>query len=208
MLLAGSEIVSRIRGSVGSDDPLVVTPEPALDAMLKKGAASLDLRLGTWFLRLRQARLACISPVNDGEDHHEHQLVELEHVRFGSKFYLHPRAFVLGATLEWVRIPTNLGGYVVGRSSWGRRGLVIATAVGVHPGFTGTLTLELRNLGELPIELTPGIEICQLFLHTVDGKDGASDQSQFIGQRRPILGPITIDDVTRRLDGVYPPGSP
>ena len=36
-------------------------------------------------------------------------------------------------------------GYVIGRSSWGRRGLVIATAVEVHPGFVGCLTLEITG---------------------------------------------------------------
>jgi dCTP deaminase len=47
-------------------------------------------------------------------------------------------------TLEWIRLPKNLAAYVTGKSSWGRRGLIPATATGVHPGFKGCLTLWTR----------------------------------------------------------------
>ena len=51
---------------------------------------------------------------------------------------------------------------MVGRSSWGRLGLIVATAVFVHPGYHGCLTLELVNAGDSPIALTPGSRIAQL----------------------------------------------
>ena len=38
-------------------DPLVITPCPRIDDLKDSGAASVDVRLGTWFLTLRQARL-------------------------------------------------------------------------------------------------------------------------------------------------------
>src|SRR5260370_39654778 len=101
--------------------------------------------------------------------------------------------------MEWIRLPGDLGGYVVGKSSWGRRGLVIATAVGVHPGFSGCLTLEITNLGELPISIQPGMQICQLFLHDVSTNSEAVDQSPFIGKRRPTLGTVQLDSVAKRL---------
>jgi deoxycytidine triphosphate deaminase len=46
-------------------------------------------------------------------------------------------------------------------------GLLSATAVQVHPHFHGCLTLELVNLGTLPIELTPGERVAQLVVSTV-----------------------------------------
>ncbi len=61
--------------------------------------------------------------------------------------------------------------FVVGRSTWGRLGLVVATAIGVHPLFAGTITLELRNLGETPLRLYPGERIAQLFFQRVDEGD-------------------------------------
>ncbi len=58
-----------------------------------------------------------------------------------------------------VHRPAYLGG---SRGINGRLGLLTATAVQVHPHFHGCLTLELTNLGTLPLVLTPGERICQL----------------------------------------------
>lgn len=130
----------------------------------------------------------------------EAQLTKQHFVPFGEPFILHPRAFVLAVTLEWIRLPSNIAGYVVGRSSWGRHGLIIATANGVHPGFTGCLTLELTNVGEIPITIKPGTTICQLFLHSVEGRDPQRvDTSRFIGSRKPKLGAIQLDEVAKKL---------
>jgi dCTP deaminase len=79
-----------------------------------------------------------------------------------------PRHFVLAATLEYLRLPNDIGAYVVGRSSWGRVGLIVATAIMAHPGFTGRLTLELVNEGDSPIRLYPGMRIAQLALDKLD----------------------------------------
>ena len=124
----------------------------------------------------------------------------MRYVPFGGTFVLHPRSFVLAITLEWIRMTRRHGGYVMGKSSWGRRGLVIETAPGVHPGFSGCLTLELANVGEIPIELTPGARICQLFVHVLEG--GGADSSvegHFTGRRQPILGQIAADPFLEKL---------
>jgi len=120
------------------------------------------------------------------------------YVRFGDKFFLHPQSFALAVTLEWVRFPKDLAGYVIGKSSWGRRGLIIATATGVHPGFTGCITLELTNVGDIPVVISPGAAICQLFLHTVDGSD-RNDQTRLAGNRKPVLGKVTLDALATAL---------
>jgi dCTP deaminase len=121
------------------------------------------------------------------------------YVRFDGRFILHPRSFVLATTLEWIRMPRTLAGYVTGKSSWGRRGLVIETAPGVHPGFIGCLTLELANVGEIPIEIYPGTPICQLFFHRVEGDTSRADQSAFVGRRQPVLGHVRLDDFSKKL---------
>ncbi len=142
------------------------------------------------------------------EEHSEQKFARTTYVPFQGVFVLHPHAFVLGATLEWIRMPRDLAGYVTGKSSCGRQGLVIETAMGVHPSFTGCLTLELANVGEVPIVIRPGMLICQLFLHeTTEGTEFA-DQSKFIGQGRPVLGSLGEDPIYRRLgeeEPVIPP---
>ena len=101
----------------------------------------------------------------------EAELTKSYYVPFGEQFILHPGTFVLGVTLEWIRLPRDLAAYVIGRSSWGRYGLIIATATGVHPRFTGCLTLELSNVGEIPIKVKPGASICQLFVHQIESEE-------------------------------------
>jgi len=225
MILKANLIANRLTSQEPEElaDPLVITPFPNLEELKRSGSASVDLRLGTWFSTLRQTRVPVLE-VDDELTHaaqkagitpeqlrifqellptsevpSEANLTKSQYVPFGSRFILHPQSFVLGVTLEWVRLPSNLAGYVVGRSSWGRRGLIIATAAGVHPGFTGCLTLELTNVGEIPIVIKPGMTICQLFLHMVDSKSPETDKSPFACSRRPSLGKIKLDEVAEKL---------
>ena len=148
-------------------DRLVVTP--LLDDA-QVGEASIDLRLGTEFLLLRRTKQP---GVNVGAPDFEAQIADLYErliVPFGEGLWLHPQQFALGATLEFVRLPATHGAYVLGRSSWGRLGLLVATAVMVQPCFSGTLTLELVNAGDSPIKLYPGLAIAQLAVHSLPGK--------------------------------------
>ena len=178
-------------------DPLVITPSPDVSVLESSGSASVDLRLGSWFVSLRQPRMSHLEV-----DHPQTtaQFTKTHFVPFGESYFLHPRSFVLGITLEWVRLPRDLAAYVVGRSSWGRRGLIIATATGVHPGFKGCITLELTNVGEIPIAIKPGMAICQLFFHEVVGPDTESvDRSQFAASRKPMIGRVSTDRFFQKL---------
>ena len=80
-------------------------------------------------------------------------------------------------------------------------GLIVATAAGVHPGFTGCLTLELSTVGEIPIVIKPGLRISQLFFHSVLKSDNHAtvDASQFNARRTPALGNVKQDRISRAL---------
>jgi len=90
------------------------------------------------------------------------QMQERRIVKFGESFVLHPNMLTLGATFEYVHMPVDLECQIEGRSSWARLGLQIATANSVEPGFKGVLTLELTNVGTIPLTLWPGVRIAQL----------------------------------------------
>ena len=69
---------------------------------------------------------------------------------------------------------------------WGRLGVVVATAIGIQPGFRGIITLELGNLGDVPLILRPGRTIAQIFFHTVEGLvDQHGVQTASIGDSIP-----------------------
>ena len=143
---------------------LVVTP--LLDDE-QVGPASIDLRLGTEFLVLRRRLGPGLDPAAPTAREDVDRMNEAVSVPLGEPLWLHPGEFILGATLEFLRLPADLGAYVLGRSSWGRLGLLVATAVMVQPGFTGCLTFELVNEGSSPLCLYPGLRVAQLAVHSL-----------------------------------------
>lgn len=146
---------------------LVVTPILDQNTQISDSSAAIDIRLGTKFIVPKKANVAYIDIGDPTFLEKFAQSVETVYVPYGEALTLHPGHFVLGNSLEYFRFPPNLSGYVVSRSSWGRLGLVVATAIGIHPGFFGVLSLELSNSGEVPISLYPGLAIAQVFFHEV-----------------------------------------
>jgi dCTP deaminase len=146
---------------------LVVTPLINEKDQLSSG--SIDLRLNTEFITTKRTRFSLLDPLDDQPL--EESIMEYQEKTFrklGEGLTLHPSQFVLGSTLEYVKLPYDITAYVAGRSSLGRLGLVIATAPVIHPGFSGMITLELTNLGDAPIILYPGIRIAQLVFHKTE----------------------------------------
>jgi dCTP deaminase len=111
-------------------------------------------------------------------------------------------------TLEWLRLPEHLCAFVIGRSSWGRDGLIVATATTIHPRYAGVLTLELTNVGEIPIRLYPGLTIAQLVIQHVDGVSTGQGDAAFMLSAYPRSADAARDDreiiqrFEKRLDRV------
>lgn len=74
-----------------------------------------------------------------------------------------PREFLLGTTVEAVYVPPHLSAQINGRSTWGRRGLIVHTTAGfIDPGFRGQITLELYNVSADTLYIPLGERICQI----------------------------------------------
>ena len=126
---------------------------------LPKGSA-VDLRLGCRFIAFRRTRDASFDPLQESTDPRMMQVYQ--ELSWTEQIVLHPQELLLASTLEFLTLPPDLTGQVITRSSYGRLGLLSATAVQVHPNFQGCLTLELVNLSNLPLVLTPGERVAQL----------------------------------------------
>ncbi len=175
---------------------LIITPLLDISSQLRAGNASVDVRLGERFTVPLRTKVSHLDRLSKGHAQELRRYKDETFVPIGDHFVLHPRQFVLGETLEWVRLPHNLAAYVVGRSTWGRDGLVIATATGVHPNFSGVLTLEIGNIGEIPLYLYPGLAIAQLFITRVEvsAAERPPQPSLFQSQTGPHGRELTLED--------------
>lgn len=167
------------------------------------GRSSIDLRLGTVALIVRARGLSHVDPQNYRSDEAvsrnveqgKRQKLERYEIPFRQRLLLHPGNLTLVPTFEWVAVPPNLKGVVTARSSWAREGLNIATASFINPGYRGIITLELANLGQIPMTLYPGLRIAQIAFLEIDGADeDVSQRSQFDMSFEPSSGQIGKDD--------------
>ena len=120
--------------------------------------SSVDLHVDQYFRLFRNHSQRVIDVREDQED-----LTELVDVGADNPLILHPGEFVLGSTVERVRLPDDLVARLEGKSSLGRLGLLIHSTAGfVDAGWDGHLTLELSNVANLPITVYPGMKIGQI----------------------------------------------
>lgn len=140
---------------------------PLIDSHTQVDVSSIDIRLGNEFIITKLPVVTKLDPPELDVSQSTIQFQTKIYVPFGKPFVLHPGQFVLGSTLEYIGMPNELSALVVGRSSWGRLGLTIATASKIDPGFKGCITLELTNLGNVPIFIYPGSRIGQLIFNKV-----------------------------------------
>ncbi|MDQ3894300.1 MAG: dCTP deaminase [Actinomycetota bacterium] len=148
--------------------------------------SSVDVRVDRYFRVFHNARYPFID-VREPQD----DLTELVEIDADTPFILHPGEFVLGSTLERIRLPDDLVARLEGKSSLGRLGLLIHSTAGfIDPGWNGHVTLELSNVANLPITIYHGMKIGQLsFVQLTEpaespyGSDGLG--SKYQGQRGP-----------------------
>ena len=158
--------------------------EPYDAALLQP--SSVDVRVDRYFRVFHNARYPFIDVKEPQDD-----LTELVEVDEDQPFILHPGEFVLGSTLERIRLPDDLVARLEGKSSLGRLGLLIHSTAGfIDPGWDGHVTLELSNVANLPITIYYGMRIGQLsFVQLSEpaespyGAEGLG--SKYQGQRGP-----------------------
>jgi len=168
---------------------------PILDWEKQVSASSVDLRLDNQFIIITRTSFPIINPIEKDLPSKISQYQKLEKIQYGEKFVLHPHELVIGSTLEYLSFPNDLTAYLIGRSSWGRLGLIIATATVIDPCFKGNLTLELINSGNVPIELYPGVRIAQLIFHKLDDlQDECKDEGKYQMQIGPGFSKIYKDE--------------
>ncbi len=118
------------------------------------GSFSVDLRLAHQFRVFKRTQYPFIdlgSLEGSSFSMSEDVMEEIE-IDEGGAFYLHPGELALGVTIERITVPDDLVGWLDGRSSLARLGLMIhITAHTIDPGWDGRITLEFANIGRFPL---------------------------------------------------------
>lgn len=133
-----------------------IEPAPDLDKQL--GSISVDFRLGNTFMVFEHSRYSYIDPRHPNSIGDAMRTIQVED---DEAFIMQPGDFALASTMESLELPNNLLGRLEGRSSIARLGITVhSTAAVFEPGWIGTATMELSNLGRMPVALYPGMRIC------------------------------------------------
>ena len=143
---------------------------PAPDPLSITGV-TLDIRLGNKF-RVFEGHNAPFIDISGPKDEVQKALdkvmsdeIVLEN---DEPFILHPGELALAMTLESVTLPDDIVGWLDGRSSLARLGLMVhVTAHRIDPGWSGNIVLEFINAGKLPLALRAGMPIGALNFETL-----------------------------------------
>jgi len=161
-----------------------ISAEEGLNLDLQLGPSSFDLRLGSEFGVLDTRKLDLVD-TREMDSYSEYIRKETHDPDEG--IIVHPGEFVLGSTLESISVPDDMVARVEGRSSYGRLGIIVhATAGYIDPGFEGDITLEIQNLGNVPVRIYPEDRICQIVFENMteraDRPYGEKSDTKYMGQ--------------------------
>lgn len=178
---------------------LIITP--ILNKEMQIDGPGIDLRLSNQFIVFKPENISHfdLKKINNKEIRRfqSHSVVP-----FFKDFVLHPKTLVLAATFEYIALPNNLSGTLEGRSSWARLGLIIATACSIDPGYKGCITLELTNLGDLPLHLYPGMRIAKLILSETTSESEYNELNRkYFCQIGPEFSKANQDDELKLITG-------
>jgi len=135
---------------------ITITPKP--DFTIQLGPCSIDLHLGSHFQVFKHSSYPFVD-LKSGVD--TKAIMKEIVVPKGEPFIMQPRDFALVTTVENLKLADDIVGRIEGRSSLGRLGIIVhGTASIFDPGWDGKPTMELGNLGVMPVALYPGMRVC------------------------------------------------
>jgi dCTP deaminase len=148
----------QIRKLCKSDNPMI---EPFIDSqigLLSKGPSSFgyDISIHNEYLLFDGDYSIVIDPKNFDQGVCRAVTADV--------FIMPPHSFALARSVEYFRIPENVLGICVGKSTYARCGLAMEVTP-LEPSWEGHLTLELANLTGNPLKIYSNEGIAQIIFH-------------------------------------------
>ncbi|TRX56596.1 dCTP deaminase [Thalassomonas sp. M1454] len=180
-------------------EKIVIVPKP--DESMISGV-SVDICLGNKFRVFESHNAPFIDlsgPKAQVQDAMNTVMSDEIHVEDGEAFFLHPGELALAVTYESVTLPDDIVGWLDGRSSLARLGLMVhVTAHRIDPGWSGQIVLEFYNSGKLPLALRPRMKIAALNFETMSGSAlrpyNKRTDAKYKGQTGAVASRISEDD--------------
>jgi dCTP deaminase len=166
MLLTRDSIIQEIKAGRIKIEPEL--PDSSIQV------ASVDLSLSNIFRVFQKA-----DNIIDVVETSDYRALTQELVK--DVILLSPSETILGVTKEKITLPSDICGWLEGRSRFARLGLLIHISAGlIQPGVSNHQVLEITNLGPNVLALHAGERICQLAFQRLEGH--ATYNGKFQGQ--------------------------
>lgn len=143
-----------------------VSIEPFAEASARAGVVSFglssygyDVRVGRHFKIFTNANSQIIDP----KDFSERSFVDHE----GDSCIIPPNSFALAETVERIRMPRDVLGICIGKSTYARCGIIV-NVTPIEPEWEGVITLEISNTTPLPAKIHAGEGIAQIVFLKAD----------------------------------------
>ncbi len=174
---------------------IVITPKPE-DKRIS--GVSVDLLLGNEFRVFQPYNAPFLDLGGNKEEMNEtldQVMSDKIYIPDDEVFILHPNDFAISVTYESVTLAPNLVGWLDGRSSLARVGLMVhATAHRIDPGWNGKIVLEFYNAGRLPLALRPKMCIGALNFERLESSSltpyNKRESSKYKNQSGPVSSRI------------------
>ncbi|WP_077341801.1 dCTP deaminase [Pseudocolwellia agarivorans] len=184
-----------------SDGRICIEPMPDITMI---SGVSVDIRLGNEFRVFKEHTAPYIDlsgPKAEMQKAMNSVMSDEIHIEDGEAFFLHPGELALAVTYESVTLPDDIVGWLDGRSSLARLGLMVhVTAHRIDPGWSGQIVLEFYNSGKLPLALRPKMKIAALNFETMSSSAlrpyNKRDDAKYKGQKGAVASRISQDDTS------------
>ena len=105
-----------------------------------------------------------------------------------SGFRLKPKEFILGSTVEKVKIPNGYFGFIETKGNIARAGIQAHNVDGhLDPGFSGNVTLEIKNNSNSSIIIYPRIAFVQMYIFKLSSKVLYPYRGKYQNQKGPTV---------------------
>ncbi|WDE01379.1 dCTP deaminase [Thalassomonas actiniarum] len=194
MRLSDQDIEQHIK-----DGKIQISPIPSASMI---SGVSVDIRLGNEFRVFQDHTAPYIDlsgPREEMQKAMNSVMSEEIFIPDGEAFFLHPGELALAVTYESVTLPDDIVGWLDGRSSLARLGLMVhVTAHRIDPGWSGQIVLEFYNSGKLPLALRPKMKIAALNFETMSSKAlhpyNKRNDAKYKGQMGAVASRISQDE--------------